>query len=80
MNPLSPRRMCLHLPFLGVAEHLVDRRDRDAVVDHHAHLVRDDLHRAAWDHAHHAAAFGCLAESFQAVREYAGLFWYRLRR
>ena len=35
--------------------------------------------RRRYDLLSFAPSFGCLAESFQAIREYAGLAWYRLR-
>jgi uncharacterized SAM-binding protein YcdF (DUF218 family) len=36
--------------------------------------------RARYDVLSFLPSFGCLAETFQALREYAGLAWYRLRR
>jgi uncharacterized SAM-binding protein YcdF (DUF218 family) len=36
--------------------------------------------RGRYDVLSFAPSFGCLAESFQAIREYVGLAWYRLRR
>jgi len=36
--------------------------------------------RGRYDVLSFSPSFGCLAESFQAIREYVGLAWYRLRR
>jgi uncharacterized SAM-binding protein YcdF (DUF218 family) len=36
--------------------------------------------RRGYDLLSFTPSFGCLADSFQAIREYAGLAWYRLRR
>jgi uncharacterized SAM-binding protein YcdF (DUF218 family) len=36
--------------------------------------------RSGYDLLSFAPSFGCLADSFQAIREYAGMAWYRLRR
>jgi uncharacterized SAM-binding protein YcdF (DUF218 family) len=61
-----------HMPRAVLAFEAAGVRFVPAPTDYRARRRRYDL-------LSFAPSFGCLAESFQAIREYAGLAWYRLR-